>query len=128
MNLELFIATKEAKQCKLHVCLVENDIVQSQTNGGANYVHNYVTRTAMTAAHMGDDYSFEANSIKYIPLSLEVPSAVRDQNNLAIIAYVTYEGSYKGSVPNADYMNFGNIVDNVIYCPVGSLVDYKYEE
>ncbi|MDD6104430.1 MAG: Omp28-related outer membrane protein [Bacteroidales bacterium] len=127
VNLELFIATKEAKQCKLHVFLVENDIVQSQTNGGANYVHNYVARTAMTAAHMGDDYSFEANSIKYVPLSVDVPSAVRDQNNLAIIAYVTYEGNYHGSVANADYMDFGNIVDNVIYCPVGSLVDYKYE-
>ena len=127
VNLELFIATKEAKQCKVHVFLVENDIVQSQSNGGANYVHNNVTRTAMTVNYMGDEYSFEANSIKYIPLSVDVPAAVRDKNNLAVIAYVTYQGSYTGSVGYAKYLNFGNIVDNVIYCPVGSLVDYKYE-
>ena len=90
--------------------------------------HNNVIRIEMTDNLMGDNVSLEANGTYVTQLKVRVPSSVENTDNLHVVVYTTYNGTYTGSVANVLYGDFGAVVDNAVNIPINTLVNYAYED
>lgn len=135
VDLDIYVAAKEAGDYTLHVYLMESGIVASQTSydsnypGGNNYVHNYVERCAITGIS-GESFASSANSITNFEYSYTVPSGrIVDSANTYVVVFVTYSGSYNGSVNYAVYQNYsGYIVDNAVKLSYDEPTLFTYED
>ena len=125
---DISIASKEAGLYALNAFLLEDGLVYPQTGGADDYVHNNVIRIEMTDNLMGDNVSLEANGTYVTQLKVPVPSSVENTDNLHVVVYTTYRGTFTGSVSNVLYGNFGTVVDNVVNIPINTLVNYAYED
>ena len=125
---DISIASKEAGLYALHAFLLEDGLVYYQMGGSEDYVHNNVIRIEMTDNLMGDNVSLEANGTYVTQLKVRVPSSVENTDNLHVVVYTTYNGTYTGSVANVLYGDFGAVVDNVVNIPINTLVNYAYED
>ena len=112
---DISIASKEAGLYALNAFLLEDGLVYPQTGGADDYVHNNVIR-------------MEANGTYVTQLKVPVPSSVENTDNLHVVVYTTYRGTFTGSVSNVLYGNFGTVVDNVVNIPINTLVNYAYED
>lgn len=125
---DISIASKEAGLYALHAFLLEDGLVYYQDGGGEDYVHDNVIRIEMTDNLMGDNVSLEANGTYVTQLKVPVPSSVENTDNLHVVVYTTYNGTYTGSVTDVIYGNFGAVVDNAVNIPINTLVKYAYED
>ena len=125
---DISIASKEAGLYALHAFLLEDGLVYYQLGGSEDYVHNNVIRIEMTDNLMGDNVSLEANGTYVTQLKVRVPSSVENTDNLHVVVYTTYNGTYTGSVANVLYGDFGAVVDNAVNIPINTLVNYAYED
>lgn len=125
---DISIASKEAGLYALHAFLLEDGLVYYQDGGGEDYVHDNVIRIEMTDNLMGDNVSLEANGTYVTQLKVPVPSSVENTDNLHVVVYTTYNGTYTGSVTNVLYGDFGAVVDNAVNIPINTLVKYAYED
>ena len=125
---DISIASKDAGLYALNAFLLEDGLVYPQTGGADDYVHNNVIRIEMTDNLMGDNVSLEANGTYVTQLKVPVPSSVENTDNLHVVVYTTYRGTFTGSVSNVLYGNFGTVVDNVVNIPINTLVNYAYED
>ena len=87
----------------------------------------------MTDNLMGDNVSLEANGTYVAQLKVPVPSSVENTDNLHVVVYTTYRGSFTGNVsasfqPTPIYRDFGFVVDNAVKIPINTLVNYAYED
>lgn len=125
---DISIASKEAGLYALHAFLLEDGLVYFQNGGGEDYVHDNVIRIEMTDNLMGDNVSLEADGTYVTQLKVRVPSSVENTDNLHVVVYTTYNGTYTGSVTNVTYGDFGAVVDNAVNIPINTLVNYAYED
>ena len=125
---DISIASKEAGLYALNAFLLEDGLVYPQEGGSEDYVHDNVIRIEMTDNLMGDNVSLEANGTYVTQLKVPVPSSVENTDNLHVVVYTTYRGTFTGSVSNVLYGNFGTVVDNVVNIPINTLVNYAYED
>lgn len=125
---DISIASKEAGLYALHAFLLEDGLVYYQLGGSEDYVHDNVIRIEMTDNLMGDNVSLEANGTYVTQLKVRVPSSVENTDNLHVVVYTTYNGTYTGSVTDVLYGNFGAVVDNAVNIPINTLVKYAYED
>lgn len=130
LSLFFSLATKEALPYSLHVYLLENGIVQYQSSGGSDYVHDHVVRCALTGLGGAAIQGTENGETNYV-LEYDIPaSKFKNLDNAYVLAYVTYvpEEQFKGEVTYATYKDNGIIVDNVVTLPLNGNIDYRYEE
>lgn len=125
---DISIASKEAGLYALNAFLLEDGLVYPQEGGSEDYVHDNVIRIEMTDNLMGDNVSLEANGTYVTQLKVPVPSSVENTDNLHVVVYTTYRGTFTGSVSNVLYGNFGTVVDNAVNIPINTLVNYAYED
>ena len=125
---DISIASKEAGLYALHAFLLEDGLVYYQLGGSEDYVHDNVIRIEMTDNLMGDNVSLEANGTYVTQLKVPVPSSVENTDNLHVVVYTTYNGTYTGSVTDVLYGDFGAVVDNAVNIPINTLVNYAYED
>ena len=76
----------------------------------------------------GTEFSASANSYHEFNFTAPVPSNVKNESNLHVVIYVTYDGTYAGSVANVIYDNYGLVIDNVVDIKANDLCVFKYEE
>ena len=131
--LDLSIASKEAGDYYISAFLLEDGLVayQANTSEGYNYVHDYVTRTEFTREIYGDPISLSAEAITEVSYRLRVPSVVQNVDNLHVVVFTSYRGTYDGGsdkVANISYGNIGYVVDNVIDLKLNELALFSYEE
>lgn len=129
------VATKEARSYKLHVYILENGIVRYQETyiddypGGADYVHNYVERCAVTGVSGVQIYGVPNGVVNY-SLEYEIPAnVIENMDNAYALVFVTYEPeeTFRGDVMNVTYRNYGFIVDNVVTAELNGSTGYEYE-
>ena len=130
---DISIASKEAGLYALNAFLLEDGLVYPQIGGADDYVHNSVIRVEMTDNLMGDNVSLEANGTYVAQLKVPVPSSVENTDNLHVVVYTTYRGSFTGNVSASFqrtpiYRDFGFVVDNAVKIPINTLVNYAYED
>lgn len=121
------VAIKEAGDYAISVFILEDDIIYNQASGGSDYQHNYVVRKDMAGIY-GTEFSASANSYHEFNFTAPVPSNVKNESNLHVVIYVTYDGTYAGSVANVIYDNYGLVIDNVVDIKANDLCVFKYEE
>lgn len=127
---DISIASKKAGSYYLNAFLLEDGMVYPQTNGGEDYVHNDIVRTELTSNAFGDHIELEANGNYETRLSMRIPSSVENQDNLHVVVFTSYRGTYDGGsdgVKNVVYENYGYVVDNAVNLPLGSFINYAYE-
>ncbi len=91
-------------------------------------MHNDVARTLLTE-ELGDPVTLNAGEQKVVMFRIPVPDNVLEQDNLHVVLYTTYEGTYEGSaIGIVSYVDWGYVVDNVVNIPVGSTVEFGYED
>ena len=126
------VATKEAGSYYVSAFLLEDGVIGQQADYAGivsdtrNYEHNDIARALMTEP-FGDAYEFSAEGNQVLTFSVEVPSSVQNEDNLHVVVFVAKEGTFSGSVSNADYSDFGYVVDNVVDIPVGGFAIFEYE-
>lgn len=128
-----FVATREDLDYKIHIFVMENDIIARQSGGSMDYEHDAVLRYAVTD-ELGDVLPGTAadNVVEYTQ-SVELPSNVfynGDAGNMYVLIYVTYghTGTPDGSVPGVEYSDYGMVVDNVAVLPLNGQVAFRYED
>lgn len=125
---DLTLASKEAGKYKISIFLLENGIVQKQSNASSDYVHDYVVRREYTGL-WGDEISMEANKSVNYSFEQAIPEKVRDNSKLAVAVFISVPNDgYKSSVSGAAYENIGYAVDNATLIYVNDVVDFKYED
>ena len=91
-------------------------------------MHNDVARTLLTE-ELGDPVTLNAGEQKVVMFRIPVPDNVLEQDNLHVVLYTTYEGTYEGrAIGLVSYVDWGYVVDNVVNIPVGSTVEFGYED
>ena len=98
--------------------------------GGNNYEHNYVERCAVTEVR-GDERQGVDKGYVDFSFEYDIPDGrFENSDNAYALIYVTYdnEKTFRGSVEYAKYINYGQIVDNVIKVPLNGKIDYEYEK
>lgn len=133
IELDLYIAAKEAGNYKAVVYLLEDGNIQKQTyqdsDQGAGYVHDNVLRSHISEDLFGDPVVFEGSDIKHLQFSAPIPTdVVRDVNNLHVVAYITYEGTFTGEVQDVDYVDYGTVIDNATDIRINNITTFEYEE
>ena len=79
---------------------------------------------------MHSEIELEANGNYETRLSMRIPSSVENQDNLHVVVFTSYRGTYDGGsdgVKNVVYENYGYVVDNAVNLPLGSFINYAYE-
>lgn len=130
------LATREALPYRVHVYILEDGIIASQTSysseypGGTYYVHDHVQRCLATGTEgilvQGEDKGYAEFSVSY-----DVPAGrIEDSDNAYAVIFVTYESDkvFEGGVQYVTYRNYGQIVDNVFTIPLNGKIDYEYEK
>lgn len=124
---ELSVGAKESGDYKVCAFLLEDGIVYEQSSGGSNYVHNYVVREEMTDDLYGEVLTLSAGEVGTVSLEIPVPSSVLDPERLHVVAFVTYEGVPEiRTVEDAEYIECGTIVDNVLDIAANSVAFFEY--
>ena len=129
IDLDLYIASKEAGEYALSVFILEDSLQYYQASQGNDYIHNNVCRGEMTEM-WGDPLTLEANAVEQVSLSAAVPTIVEDESNLHLFAvvYRVVDEPYRGSVSGVNYVNYQNkIVDNVVNIPINGFAMFDYE-
>lgn len=131
--LDGYVATKELQDYKIHIFVLQDDIIAEQAGAEGDYEHDAVLRYAVTD-ELGDALSGTGEQ-KVVSFSKEVtlPSDVfygGEKDNAYLLIYTTYDSkrSPSGSVPDVTYTNFGMVVDNVISLPLNGFVTFGYEQ
>lgn len=129
IDVDLYIASKQAGEYALSVFILEDGLQYYQANQGNDYIHNNVCRGEMTTM-WGDPLTLEANAVKQVSLSAAVPTIVEDESNLHLFAvvYRVVDEPYRGTVSGVNYVNYQNkIVDNVVNIPINGFTMFEYE-
>lgn len=123
---ELSVGAKESGDYKVCAFLLEDGIVYKQSSGGNNYVHDYVVRDEMTDLY-GDALTLSAGEVGTLSLEIPVPSSVLDPERLHVVAFVTWAGVPETrTVEDAEYIECGTIVDNVVDIAANSPAFFEY--
>lgn len=125
LNLDIKLYVKEKGDYKVTAVLLENNVIGAQSNGGSNYVHDHITRLAISSI-TGDSFSTSDNnktvSKKY---TATIPSGcVKD--NLTILVFVHKQYGTQTIIRTADYGDY--YVDNAISAPVGTTQDLVFSD
>lgn len=132
LKLDGYIATKEDKDYKIHIFVMENDIIARQSGGSSDYEHDAVLRYAVTD-DLGDDLSGTGtNTVIEYSKSLQLPADVfYNETDIGayLLIFTTYahSGTPEGSVPGIQYSDYGMVVDNVTVLPINGQVTFRYE-
>ena len=110
---------KTAGAYKITVLLVEDGIVNPQTNGGNDYVHDNVVRLAITDI-LGESFNVNRDlsnrSFSYV-------ATVPDGCNLSKMRVVAYIQKTYGSAPKIQSGDYGDYyVDNCATAPLGEML------
>ena len=129
--LDLSLAAKTSGEYNLCAFLLEDGKVYKQSNGGRDYVHDYITRKDFCGTS-GSVISLTAQQIVQKTLSMTVPKSVEDLNNCHVVVYltknITKDETFTGHVKNMFYENFGSYVDNVCNIPINGFSRFLYED
>lgn len=70
-----------------------------------------------------------ANSFEIMNLTLAIPDGIEDVNNLRVVVFTTYEGSFSGEYGSSyvQYNNYGYVVDNAVSIPANGFAVFGYE-
>ena len=130
INAELTIAAKETGDYRISVLILENKVNAKQTGASSNYEHNYIVRDEVTLpVTVGEYLPLTANKTEVYLIDADVPSTVKNADNISIVAYISIPGAvYTVNIPNVDCINAGSAVDNIIVIDANSETDFKYEE
>lgn len=131
LSLDGFIATREELDYKIHIFVMENDIIARQSGGSTDYEHDAVLRYAVTD-ELGDALNGTgAEKVVGYANSVQLPSNVfyNDANGYVLI-FTTYahSGRPDGSVSGIEYSDYGMIVDNVAVLPLNGQTAFRYED
>lgn len=133
LNLDGYIATRENLDYKIHIFVLQNDIIAEQAGAGEDYEHDAVLRYAVTD-DLGDVLPGTGEQeVVHFTREVQLPSDVfygGESDNAYLLIYTTYDSqrSPSGSVPDVTYTNFGMVVDNVISLPLNGSVMFGYEQ
>lgn len=135
VQLELGIAAKEEGEYYLNVFLLEDNIIGSQSDyvgvveNPSQYNHSSVMRAQYNEDMFGDPIQLSASSFDTMNLTLAIPSGIEDVNNLRVVVFTTYEGSFSGEYGSnyVQYNNYGYVVDNAVSIPVNGFAVFGYE-
>lgn len=134
VEVEVSVASKEAGSYFISAFLLEDGIIGTQSDylglvdNPAEYDHSNVVRSVLTA-EMGDPYSLSASGLERITFTVPVPEDVVNPENLHVVVFAAYEGSFDGSLRDSyvSYNDYGYVVDNVVNIPVGGFAVFSYE-
>lgn len=120
---------KKAGDYKIAVAITEDNIPGPQTNGGANYIHNYVLRTFLTA-EKGNPISFTSdNNVSYFGATISIPNNIINTDNCNVIVYfLKSTDKNTTSVGYAEPTSVKDYVDNAIQVKLGENYSVKFEE
>ena len=110
----------------MNIYAVEDGIIAKQSGADDNYVHNNVLRQALTGQD-GESISLTSGKVVSRSMKFPVPDNVADMQKMRILAFLSYEESFKGGVEGALYENYGEIIDNVINIPLNGFANFEYE-
>lgn len=135
VEVEVSVASKEAGSYFISAFLLEDSIIGNQSDylglvdNPTQYDHSNVVRSVLTA-EMGDPYSFSASGLERITITVPVPEEVENPENLHVVVFTTYEGSFNGDLRDSyvSYNDYGYVVDNVASIPVGGFAVFSYED
>lgn len=131
VDIDVFIATKEALDYTISAYIVEDGVMHSQSDylgllpNPNNTEHNYVVRDLFA-----EDVPIEGTGDKGIgnvSLSCTIPGSVNNIDNAYVVIYTSYPGTFKGDVMYAQYLDKSIIIDNAVRIPLDGSVDFKYE-
>ena len=125
LNLDIKLYVKEKGDYKATAVLLENNVIGAQTSGGSNYVHDHITRLAISSI-TGDSFSTsDNNKIVNKKYTTTIPSdCVND--NLTILVFVLKQYGSQTIIRTADYGDY--YVDNAISAPVGTTQDLVFSD
>lgn len=125
LNLEIKLYIKDKGDYKLTAALLENNVVGSQTGGSSSYVHNHITRLAITSI-TGDSFSTTSNnrtiSKKY---NVTIPSGC-NKENLSILVFVLKPYGIQTVLQSGNYGDY--YVDNAISAPIGTSQELVFSD
>lgn len=133
LSLDGFIAVREDLDYKIHIFVLENDIIASQNGGSSDYEHDAVLRYAVTD-DLGDVLAgVKTNTVVQYSKSIQLPAGVfynGSADNAYLLIFTTYahKGIPDGIVSGVEYYDYGMIVDNVAVLPFNSQITFEYEE
>ena len=135
VQLELGIAAKEEGEYYLNVFLLEDNIIGSHSDyvgvveNPSQYNHSSVMRAQYNEDMFGDPIQLSANSFEIMNLTLAIPDGIEDVNNLRVVVFTTYEGSFSGEYGSSyvQYNNYGYVVDNAVSIPANGFAVFGYE-
>lgn len=121
----------------LHVAIMENGVKSAQSDATglytstqlSNWTHNSVVRDHVTTKVNGQEIVFEAKGKKPFEFTADVPSKVKNKENISVAVYVTrprVSGPKKASYMTY-YNNRSEFVDNSVFVNLGESVELKYE-
>lgn len=129
------IASKTGGEYFVSAFILEDGIIAEQADYAGviedpeNYEHNSVVRTLLTDTK-GDPVTLTGECITPVVFELDIPAAVADKDNIHVVIYTSYLGTYDGEFDNGlvVYKDFEYVVDNVVDFPAdGSVVEFSYE-
>lgn len=131
VTVSMDLAVKTAGEYSVAVYLCENGIVHPQSvhdGTDENYVHDGVIRASFTEI-FGDPFSVtEDNTVTSVEIKGSVPEEV-NMDNAYVVVFVYYPGGPGATeVQNVNYMDYGNVLDNIVEVPLGGSIGYRYEE
>lgn len=135
LEVEVSVASKEVGSYFISAFLLEDGIIGNQSDylglvdNPAEYDHSNVVRSVLTSK-MGDPYSLSANGLERITFSVPVPDDVENPENLHVVVFTAYEGSFDGSLGDTyvSYNDYGYVIDNVVSIPIGGFAVFSYED
>lgn len=130
-----YVAFKKQGDYRIHIYLMENGIISSQSkpNGVQDnaYVHDGVERIAVTGVHGVPLKGADAGLVLEYSATFEIPEGsidnVEDAYLLIYITEDTMEEDVSGTLPGIRYLNYGMAVDNVLKAPLEGEVEFKLE-
>ena len=133
LSLDGFIAVREDLDYKIHIFVMENDIIARQSGGSSDYEHDAVLRYAVTD-DLGDALpGTGSNTVIEYANSVQLPSdvfynGISDNAYLLIFTTYAHTGVPDGSVQGIQYSDYGMIVDNVAVLPLNGQAAFRYED
>lgn len=134
ITLDAIIAVKEALEYEVSAFVLENGVIADQKNYDDEtyygFEHNAVLRYAITD-HLGEplDKAGAETLLRYTKTFTLPVNRFVDVDNGYILMYVSYKGHPEvQGVPVVNYMDLGEIVDNVFVLPLEGHVDFSYED
>lgn len=120
LNLDIKLYIKEKGEYKLTAVLLENNVIGYQASGGSNYVHDHITRLAISSI-TGDSFSTSAdNKTVSKQYTATIPSGCVKEN-LTVLVYVLKPYGSQTIIRDANYGDY--YVDNATSAPIGTTKD-----